>query len=109
MIERDTFQRIIDRDIPATIIYEDDKTIAFLDIDPVSKGHFLVVPKKYSKNLYDIKKEDLAYLMEIVKQLAIEQTDKLGASGFKLEMNNNESAGQSVFRTHIHVIPTYDE
>ncbi|QJG66691.1 HIT domain-containing protein [Mycoplasma phocoeninasale] len=108
-MERDTFQRIIDRDIPATIIYEDDKTIAFLDIDPVSKGHFLVVPKKYSKNLYDIKKEDLAYLMEIVKQLAIEQTDKLGASGFKLEMNNNESAGQSVFRTHIHVIPTYDE
>ncbi|WP_027122835.1 histidine triad protein HinT [Metamycoplasma spumans] len=108
-MERDIFQRIIDRDIPATIIYEDAQVIAFLDIDPETKGHFLVVPKKYSENLYDIKDEELANLILVARNLALEQVEKLNADGFKLQINNNESAGQSVFRTHVHIIPCYED
>ncbi|MGX9339761.1 histidine triad protein HinT [Mycoplasma sp. 332] len=107
-MEKDTFQRIIDREIPATIIYEDADVIAFLDIDPVEKGHFLVVPKEFSQNLYDIEEEDLVKLVKKARKLALLQTDKLNASGFKLVINNNEAAGQAIFRTHIHIIPYYD-
>ncbi|TPR54673.1 histidine triad protein HinT [Metamycoplasma neophronis] len=108
-MERDIFQRIIDRDIPATIIYEDARVIAFLDIDPESKGHFLVVPKKYSENLFDITDEDLSNLILTARKLALEQVEKLNATGFKLQINNNESAGQSVMRTHVHIIPYYED
>ncbi|AZG68666.1 histidine triad protein HinT [Mycoplasma struthionis] len=108
-MERDIFQRIIDRDLPATIIYEDAKVIAFLDINPETKGHFLVVSKKYSENLYDIKDEDLAELMLAARKLALEQTERLHATGFRLVVNNNESAGQQVFRTHVHIIPYYED
>ncbi|WP_373597994.1 histidine triad protein HinT [Metamycoplasma equirhinis] len=108
-MEKDTFQRIIDREIPATIIYEDDKFIAFLDIDPDEKGHFLVVSKTFSRNLYDIENNDLAELIIKAKELAIEETEKLNASGFQLIINNNETSGQSIFRTHVHIIPSYED
>ena len=107
-MSKDTFQRIIDREIPATIIYEDDKAIAFLDIDPEEKGHFLVVPKQFSENLFDIDEETFAYIFPLARKLALQQIKKLNASGFRLIVNNGESAGQAVFRTHIHIIPYYD-
>ncbi|PZV99971.1 histidine triad (HIT) family protein [Metamycoplasma auris] len=107
-MEKDIFQRVIDREIPSTIIYEDADVIAFLDIKPVQKGHFLVVPKEYSRNLYDIEDDNLKILITKARKLALEWTEKLNASGFKLVVNNNESADQSVFRTHIHIIPYYD-
>lgn len=106
---KDTFQRIIDREIPATIIYEDDKTIAFLDINPETKGHFLVVPKEFSENMFEIEDEDLIHLILTAKKLAIEQCEKLGAKGFELASNNGEAAGQTVFRTHIHIVPYYED
>ncbi|WP_412031750.1 histidine triad protein HinT [Metamycoplasma buccale] len=107
MVEKDTFQRIIDREIPATIIYEDDDVIAFNDIKPVNKGHFLVVPKEFSKNLYEIEDTTLQNLIVIARKLALNQVEKLGATGFRLVVNNEESAGQAIFRTHIHIIPYY--
>ncbi|KDE42104.1 hypothetical protein NPL7_00985 [Metamycoplasma hyosynoviae] len=108
-MEKDTFQRIIDREIPATILYEDDDVIAFLDINPINKGHFLVVPKEYSENLFDIEDEHYVKLMQLTKKLALSQVKKLNAKGFKLESNNGEAAGQEIPRTHIHVIPYYEE
>ncbi|TPE57443.1 HIT domain-containing protein [[Mycoplasma] falconis] len=108
-MEKDIFQRIIDREIPSTIIYEDDKAIAIVDIHPVNKGHFLVIPKNYSENLFDIEDEDLTYLIVLAKNLAIEQVEKLNAKGFKLTINNGETAGQVIFRTHIHIIPYYED
>ncbi|ENY69169.1 HIT-like protein [Metamycoplasma auris 15026] len=107
-MEKDIFQRVIDREIPSTIIYEDADVIAFLDIKPVQKNHFLVVPKEYSRNLYDIEDDNLKMLISKARKLALEWTEKWNASGFKLVVNNNESADQSVFRTHIHIIPYYD-
>ncbi|AWX42973.1 HINT (histidine triad nucleotide-binding protein) family member [Metamycoplasma cloacale] len=107
-MEKDTFQRIIDREIPATIIYEDADVIAFNDIKPMNKGHFLVVSKTFSENLYDIEEEDLVYLITKARSIALEVTKKLNATGFKLLINNNESAGQVIFRTHVHIIPFYE-
>ncbi|SYV89626.1 HINT (histidine triad nucleotide-binding protein) family member, partial [Metamycoplasma alkalescens] len=71
-MEKDIFQRIIDREIPATILYEDADVIAFLDIKPVQKGHFLVVHKEFSRNLYDIEEKDLLKLVSKARELALE-------------------------------------
>ncbi|UVD81704.1 HIT family protein [Mycoplasma iguanae] len=100
------FKKIISREIPANIIYEDDRIIAFLDINPVNIGHFLVVPKKYSVNLIDIEEEDFIYLISKARELALQQIKKMGVSGFKLHVNNGKESNQEVFHTHIHIIPS---
>ncbi|MBG0730694.1 histidine triad protein HinT [Mycoplasma sp. 'Moose RK'] len=107
MENKELFLKIIDRELPAKIIFEDEKVIAFLDKFPASPGHFLVVPKKYSRNLFTISDEDLAYLMQKARQLALEQIKELGATGFKLLVNNEKSAAQTIFHTHVHIIPFY--
>ncbi|CAT05289.1 HIT-like protein [Mesomycoplasma conjunctivae] len=104
---KDLFLKIINRELESQIIYEDDRVIAFMDKFPVSKGHFLVVPKKYSRNLYEISDEDLTYLILKARQLALEFVKKFGAKGFKLLSNNESVAEQSIFHTHIHIIPYY--
>ncbi len=101
-MQKDIFQRIIDREIPSTIIYEDDKTIAFLDINPHTKGHFLVVSKEFSD-------DDLTNLILTARKLALSQIEKLNAKGFRLEINSGIAAGQEIFRTHVHIIPYYDD
>lgn len=100
------FQKIINKEIPANILYEDEKVIAFYDIKPERPGHFLVVPKTHSTNLYDIKNEDLQYLILKAKELAIKITKDLGVDGFNIKINNGANVGQEVFHTHIHVIPS---
>lgn len=99
------FQKIINKEIPASIIYEDDKVIAFKDINPVRPGHFLVVPKTFSENLYDISPEDFTYLMNKARELAIWVAKDMNVSGFNLKVNNGVSAGQEVMQTHVHIIP----
>ena len=104
-MEKDIFQKIIDREIPSNIIFEDEKVIAFYDIDPVSKGHFLVVPKKYSRNLKDIDQETLNYMMEKARHLATKEIESKGVDGYRLVINSEPSGMQVVFRTHIHILP----
>ncbi len=100
------FQQIINREIPSKIIYEDKKVIAFLDHDPKTTGHTLVVPKEFSRNLKDISDEDYIYLMKKVKEIAKKLIRKLGVDGFRIICNNEASSKQVVFHTHIHIIPT---
>nr|WP_318034613.1 HIT domain-containing protein [Mesomycoplasma lagogenitalium] len=100
------FLKIINRELPADILYEDDKVIAFLDIKPVRKGHFLVIPKNYSRNLISIKEDDFIYLMTKSRELALEQIKKLNVKGFQLIVNNEPEAKQVVFHTHVHIIPS---
>lgn len=99
------FQMIINKEIPANILYEDERVIAFYDIKPERPGHFLVVPKTHSTNFYDIKDEDLTYLIKKARELAIKVTADLGVEGFNLKVNNGAKAGQEVFHTHVHIIP----
>lgn len=99
------FQKIINKEIPADVIYEDDQVIAFKDIKPVRPGHFLVVPKKLSTNFYDIDNHTLEYLIVKAKELAIQVTKEMGVDGFNVIVNNGEKVGQEVFHTHVHIIP----
>lgn len=103
----DIFLKIINKDIPANIIFENEYVIAFLDISPVTKGHTLVVPKKYSKNILDIENEDLVEIIKSIKYLAPIIVDSIEADGFCIKQNNGEAADQTVMHTHFHIIPRF--
>jgi histidine triad (HIT) family protein len=106
-MEETLFDRIISHEIPAEIVYEDEHAIAFLDIHPNNPGHTLVVPKKHSRNLFDVDEEYLTNLILAVQQVAIAVRDAMGAEGVNIAMNNEAAAGQEVFHTHMHVIPRF--
>ncbi|OUW07562.1 MAG: histidine triad nucleotide-binding protein [Gammaproteobacteria bacterium TMED159] len=98
------FQKIIDREVPSKILFEDDKCIVIEDIAPKAPTHLLVIPKKPIKKLSEVKPDDknlLGHLMivisEITKQLNIEDA-------FNIIINNGEEAGQTVFHLHIHIL-----
>lgn len=103
------FEKIIAREIPAEIIYEDDRVIAFLDIKPVHAGHLLVVPKQVFTNILDGDGDVLAHMMRVGAELGRKQVAVLGAAGVNLIMNNGAAAGQEVFHAHLHVIPRYED
>ncbi len=105
----DLFLKIIKGDIPSEKIYEDDKTYAFLEINPNNPGHTLVIPKVHSRNILDIKEEDWVALMDTVRKLAPVIKESMGATGVNVYMNNEASAFQEVFHTHVHIIPRHDE
>jgi len=103
------FCKIIDGQIPAHKVYEDDKTVAFLDIAPVNKGHMLVIPKKHSKNILEDDLEDLKACIATVQKIAHAVLKATNADGFNLGVNTNRAAGQAVFHTHFHVIPRFED
>ncbi len=101
------FCKIINRELPADIVYEDDNTIAFMNIKPISKGHLLVVPKKHAQDLLENTDEELANLMSAVKKIAPAALKVTGSQGFNLSVNTGSAAGQIIFHTHFHIIPRY--
>lgn len=103
------FCKIIAGEIPSSKVYEDDKVLAFLDITQVTKGHTLVVPKAHHRNLLAMDAEAASQLFAVVPKIANQLKDKLGASGMNIINNNEEVAGQTVFHTHVHLLPRYDE
>ena len=99
------FKKIIDKEIPAKIIYEDDDVIAFEDIAPVVKVHVLVIPKKEIKNLDAVTEEDLIILGKL--QLAISKIAKnlgLSEDGYRVVTNINDNGGQTVYHLHYHIL-----
>jgi len=105
--DENIFARILRGEIPSFKVYEDDRTFAFLDIMPRSKGHTLVIPKVRATGLTDIGYDDLANLMSVVQTLAPKITDALGADGFMIQQFNGAGAGQTVFHLHVHIIPRW--
>jgi len=103
------FCKILNGEIPAKKIYEDEKIYAFLDISPQGKGHTLVVPKKHSSDIFEVEEELLCEVLKIVKKLAIHIKEKLNPEGISIVQNNGEIAGQTVFHFHMHIIPRYIE
>lgn len=101
------FAKILRGEIPCFKVYEDDRTLAFLDIMPRAKGHILVIPKVRATGLTDIGYDDLAYLMSVVQKLAPKLTSVLGADGFMVQQFNGAGAGQTVFHLHFHIIPRW--
>ncbi|MBN2703115.1 MAG: HIT family protein [Pontiellaceae bacterium] len=103
------FCKIVKKEIPATIVYEDEHTLAFMDIGPIVKGHVLVIPKTHVDPLTETPDEIVAQLHTVAKRVAQAQIDGLGAAGVNIMQNNGAAAGQEVPHIHVHVIPRFAE
>jgi histidine triad (HIT) family protein len=101
------FCKIAAGEIPATRVREDDRTIAFMDINPATRGHLLVIPREHAANLLEVGAEDLAACLTAAQELAGRLTEKLAADGVNLLNSCGRDAWQTVFHFHIHVIPRY--
>jgi len=99
------FCRIIRREIPGSIVYEDDRVIAFNDINPQAPTHVLVVPKRHIDSLNDLTDKDDQIVGEVVRRAAAIANERgISAKGFRTVFNTNRQAGQTVFHIHLHLI-----
>lgn len=101
------FCKIVAGELPSTIIDEDERVIAFMDINPATRGHALVVPRNHAKDLLEIEPEDLAATALGAQRLARRASEGLGADGVNLINSCGAPAWQTVFHFHVHVIPRY--
>jgi histidine triad (HIT) family protein len=101
------FCKIVAGEVPATRVREDERTVAFMDINPATRGHMLVIPREHSTNLLEIAGEDLAACAAAAKQLAALVSDRLGADGVNVLNSCGRAAWQTVFHFHLHLIPRY--
>lgn len=101
------FCKIINGEIPSYKIYEDDDVYAFLDINPVSCGHTLVVPKEHYCDIFEIPDNLLSKINIVVKKLSSTIKEKLKCDGINVLQNNGSCAGQTVFHYHVHIQPVY--
>lgn len=101
------FCKIINKEIPADIVYEDENLFVLLDISPNNPGHCLVIPRNHFKNIYEIPDELMGTLFTRVKHMSIAIKKAVDADGITNVINNGEGVGQVVFHSHIHVIPRY--
>jgi histidine triad (HIT) family protein len=101
------FCKIVAGELPSERVDEDEHTVAFMDINPWTRGHALVIPRNHSQDLLEVADEDLAHTATAAKRLAARMKDRLGAEGVNLLNACGEAAWQSVFHFHIHVIPRW--
>lgn len=101
------FCKIVKGEIPADKIYEDETSLAFLDITPINPGHILLIPKEHYKNIYDMPDEVLSKMAPIIKKLSSKLKKAVNADGINIGMNNDSPAGQVVFHAHFHIMPRF--
>ena len=101
------FCKIIAGEVPSYKIYEDEKILAFLDINPTSPGHTLIIPKKHYLDIHDLEEELLLHIVKTAKMIAKKYEEKLNCKGFSLCQNNG--LAQEVKHFHMHVIPKYEK
>lgn len=102
------FAKILRGEIPCQKVYEDEHTLAFMDVMPQSDGHTLVVPKIEAENIYQLPPTQLQALIGVTQRVAIAAQQVFNADGVTLMQFNGEAAGQTVFHIHFHVVPRYD-
>ena len=103
------FCKILAGEMPGERVYEDEHTVAFMDINPWTRGHAVVIPREHSRNLYEIPDEDLARTAVAAKRLAERMRDRFGCDGVNLINSCEPAAWQTIFHLHIHVIPRYED
>lgn len=108
-MEDSIFMKIVRKEIPAQILYEDDETLAFLDTEPNATGHTLVIPKSPAHDIFDIDEKSWLAVMKTVRMLAPHIRDTTGAAGMTLAMNNGIASDQTVFHPHVHLIPRHHD
>src|SRR5438132_14121097 len=99
------FAKMLRGEIPAYKVYEDDKSLAFLDIMPRSPGHTLVIPKSKARNILDVAPDDLCHVMQVTQKVARAVISTFEAEGVTIQQFNESAGGQVVFHLHVHVIP----
>lgn len=95
--------------IPTRSVYEDDIFNVIMDASPATRGHVLILPKEHAANIYELPEEIAGQAFILAKKLATHMTDKLKCDGFNIVQNNGETAGQTVFHFHMHLIPRYKD
>ncbi len=103
------FCKIVAGELPSERVDEDDDTVAFMDINPWTRGHALVIPREHTPNLYEAPEETLHHTAVAAQRVARKMRDRLGADGINLLNSTNPAARQTVFHYHLHVIPRYDD
>ncbi|MBP2549403.1 histidine triad (HIT) family protein [Neorhizobium galegae] len=106
--ENNIFAKILKGEIPSHKVYEDEHTLAFMDVMPQAPGHLLVIPKQGSRNLLDADPAVLAAVMPVVQKLAVAAKEAFEADGVFIAQFNEPAAGQTVFHLHFHVIPRHE-
>lgn len=101
------FCKIANGEIPSATLYEDGDFRVILDVNPASKGHALILPKKHAVNLYELPDEAASKVLVLAKNIASKMAESLNCDGLNLVQNNGEIAGQTVFHFHMHLIPRY--
>ncbi len=101
------FCKIINGEIPADKVYENDLVLAFLDINPVNKGHLLIIPKKHFGTLEEVEEKYLCEMIKTAQKIGKILPEAIKADGFNLGLNNGKHAGQVVEHVHLHVMPRF--
>lgn len=102
------FCKIVRKEAPATILYEDDKALVFLDIRPLNEGHTLIIPKQHYETVYDIPEDLICYIYTLVKRFAFVVKNATKADGITIIQQNGRAAGQEILHLHVHVVPRYE-
>lgn len=103
------FCKIVSREIPAEIVYEDAHFIGIVDISPNNLGHSLLIPRVHTENVYTLFGESLNHLGEAIQKLSLAVKKATNADGINVHMNNESAAGQVIFHQHTHIIPRFKD
>jgi histidine triad (HIT) family protein len=106
-MENCIFCKIVKGEIPARKVYETEKVLAFLTIEPIAKGHLLVIPKKHFENIFDTEEDYLKDIISVTKKLANKLKKNMNATGVNILHASGKDAQQSVFHFHLHLVPRY--
>ncbi|WP_294146507.1 HIT family protein [uncultured Clostridium sp.] len=102
------FCKIAGGEIPSATVYEDSDFRVILDLGPASRGHALILPKEHYKDLCELDESVAAKVLPLAGKIGAAMKEVLGCSGFNVVQNNGETAGQTVFHFHVHIIPRYE-
>jgi histidine triad (HIT) family protein len=103
------FCKVLAGDLPSEKIYEDEHTVAVMDINPWTRGHAVVIPRKHAENLFEIEDGELEHVVVAAKRVATKMRDTLDCDGLNLLQSNGRAAWQTIFHLHFHVIPRYED
>jgi histidine triad (HIT) family protein len=102
------FCKIVAKQAPSSLIYEDNSVMAFLDIRPLNRGHALIIPKAHYVDIFDIPEADLKEVHAIAKRVALAVKKATNADGISVIQQNGKAAGQDIFHLHVHVVPRFE-
>lgn len=108
MSENCIFCKIVKKQAPSSVVYEDPQVLAFMDIRPVNEGHTLIIPKPHYEDIFNTPEELLAQTHKVTKKIAVAVKAAVKADGISIVQQNGAAAGQEVFHLHVHVIPRFE-